>query len=108
LASTYIQCRTARLVIGLPATTAASVEGTEPALADEDDDDEPHADTISAATTKKAQSARMDLKDFIKTSAIVAADSGHASRNGECLIDLLVRRCGLGDDRLGLGLADYG
>ena len=65
LASTYIQCSTARLVIGLPATTAASPDGTEPAPLDEDDDDEPQPATISAATTKKAQSAGMDLTDFI-------------------------------------------
>src|ERR1700722_18538047 len=65
LASTNIQCSTARLVIGLPATTAASVAGTVPALTDEGDDDEPQPATISAATTKKAQSAGMDLRDFI-------------------------------------------
>src|SRR6202034_2511001 len=42
LASTNIQCSTARLLIGLPATTAASVVGTVLAPADEDDfDDEP-------------------------------------------------------------------
>ncbi len=105
----YIQCSTARLVIGLPATTAASVAGTEPAPLEEDDfDDEPQPATISAATTKKAHSAGMDLKDFIKTLAMVAADSGDASRNGECLIDLLVRRGGLGHDRLGLGFTDHG
>ena len=86
LASTYIQCRTARLVIGLPATTAASLDGTVPAPTDEDDDDEPQPATISAATTKKAQSAGIDLRDFIKTSAIVAAHSGDAARNANVLL----------------------
>src|ERR1700722_5269656 len=60
LASTYIQCSTARLLIGLPATTAASEAGTELALLDEDFDDEPQPATISAATTKKAHSAGKD------------------------------------------------
>src|ERR1700761_135420 len=65
LASTYIQCSTARLVIGLPATTAASVDGTEPAPDDDDDDEEPQPATINAATTKKAHSAGKDLRVFI-------------------------------------------
>ncbi len=56
LASTYIQWSNACVLIGLPATTATELLGIEL----------PQADTASAMTTKKAPSAGMDRRDFIR------------------------------------------
>jgi hypothetical protein len=74
------------LLIGLPAITAASLDGSDEALTDDDEEEEPQPATIRAATTKKAPSAGMDRRDFIKIGAMVAAESGGAAANANVLL----------------------
>src|ERR1700761_2491360 len=90
----YIQCFSARSVIGLPATTATSLAPSAlvpfDAFAEEDDEEEePHAAISSAAATKKAQSAVVYVDFLIKTWAIVAASNPGTSPIRQCLIGFL-------------------